>query len=205
MIIKYKEYIRKLSKKLKSDQGISVIEVMLAITIAGMIAGAITSFLFIHVKSFELSKNIIDLQYETQMSINQFGRVAMESMGLEYLQDATNNGALAETGDLIDPLAIAFFKSNTHITIFQYDSTEKTIYFRDEVELADATNGGPHNLDRTVNNWYVFAEDVESWTLNSGVSGDTFLDTNHINIELEFNHNDITLTLSNLFHMRNKQ
>lgn len=190
--------------KLNNEKGFTVIELMMAVTIAGMIAGAITSFLLMHVKSFELSKDLIDIQFEGQMTMNQMSRVVMEAQGIEYVLDATDVNGLNEIGNLVNPKALAFYRDNTHIIIFQYIEAEDVIMFRDNVILSGGI-GGPHNLSVIDNQWEIFAENVEGWTIGSGVESLSFLNTDTISIYIDFNKDDIKLTLNNLYKMRNKK
>lgn len=185
-----------------SEDGLSVVEVMLAITIAGMIAGAITSFLFMHIKSFELSKDLIDIQFESQVSMNQLSRVVMESEGILYLQDDLDASGLNNTGALINPKAIAFAKDSDMITLFQYDSISKALFF---IIIDTTSDPNPYNLDMSAKSWDIFAEHVDTWSVGSGVSNASFLNTDNISISLSFKDDDIELSLNNLFKMRNKR
>ncbi|MCF8018255.1 MAG: prepilin-type N-terminal cleavage/methylation domain-containing protein [Vallitaleaceae bacterium] len=103
-----------------SDKGFTTIELILAIAIAGIIMGAVGTFLNFNLKGFNATKEIIDIQYEAQLAMNQITAIAKESKGIEDIFDQGGNSRIDSPDLLINPSKIIFH---------QEDPIEGTIEF----------------------------------------------------------------------------
>lgn len=193
---------------LNQENGFTVIELMVATLIAAIITGAIGSFLVIHIKSFETTKDLVDIQYDSQIALNGLGEIVMESKGMSYLTD----GSAAETGDnLIEnlsesnqPLAFAFEKIDGSVVLFLYEKAHNTLWFSEpskDVIAYDLTVDSNEIND----SWFVYLEHLEGLELSSQTSGLSFKDSNQLYIVLSMKDGDSTLQVSNVFNMRNKR
>lgn len=73
-------------KYINNEKGLTLVEMLVALLISALITGAISSYLVVHIKTFEVSQDIIDLQYEAQLSVNEMSKSIMESRGLKEIQ-----------------------------------------------------------------------------------------------------------------------
>lgn len=75
-----------------NNKGFTTIELILAIAIAGIIMGAVGTFLTFNLRSFNATKAIVDMQYESQIGFNQLVDLLRESEGLLTVkgEDGTN-------------------------------------------------------------------------------------------------------------------
>jgi len=189
------------SKNIRHENdGFSVIELMLAIVIAGMMMGAVGGFLTAHIKSFETTLDVIDVQYEGQLALNALSKVAMESKGIYHVQLGVNDQTDANI-EIIDPLAIGFLNADESYTLFYFDKVNNKIIFKDEVK------GSPDykTLDITdTSKWFDFAFNIDSWRIKPGVGGKTYAATDNVYIYMHLLDDGSELTLSNLFKFRNK-
>ncbi len=63
---------------------------MVTLVIVTMLVGVIGSFLVMHLKSYETTKSVIDIQYEAQLALSRLGKVAMESAGVYNVNSESN-------------------------------------------------------------------------------------------------------------------
>lgn len=111
-----------------SDKGFTTIELILAIAIAGIIMGAVGTFLNFNLKGFNATKEIIDIQYEAQLAMNQITAIAKESKGIEDILDQGGSSRIDSPDLLINPSKIIFH---------QEDPIEGTIEF--EIDFDPST------------------------------------------------------------------
>jgi len=102
--------LRCISKNIK---GLTIVEVMVAIIIAGIISAAIGSFLVVHIKSYEVAQDVIDIQYEAQVALNGMSEIIMESRGLYEIQDQDGHSYI--DGTLIND----GYVSNARVLVFE--------------------------------------------------------------------------------------
>ncbi len=95
-----------------SDKGFTTIELILAIAIAGIIMGAVGTFLNFNLKGFNATKEIIDIQYEAQLAMNQITAIAKESKGIEDIFDQGGNSRIDSPDLLINPSKIIFHQED---------------------------------------------------------------------------------------------
>lgn len=191
-----------------------MIELMVAIAIAGIISSAIGAFMIFHISSYESTKKIIDIQYESQVGLESFGKIAMESKGIYKLEDSSGVDKLATSLEIVNPRFIVFKSEDldavTTIEIPIYyayfiDYTKDEIYFQqcsDEVEIISFYNS-------TKNNTNLFMQYVDSITISQigkDINGlvPSYADTNAIQLQLNMKNHDAEFTISNQYEFRNK-
>ncbi|PKM57874.1 MAG: hypothetical protein CVU98_03880 [Firmicutes bacterium HGW-Firmicutes-3] len=113
---------------MNSNKGFTTIELILAIAIAGIIMGAVGTFLNFNLKGFNATKEIIDIQYEGQLAMNQITAIAKESKGIEDIFDQGGSSRIDSPDVLINP---------SKIILHQEDPIEGTIEF--EIEYDPST------------------------------------------------------------------
>lgn len=195
---------KSLRKRLNNENGFSAVELMAAVTIAGLILGAITAFLTANIRSFETTVDVIDVQYEGQLAYNALGKTAMESTGISLIFGKSGAEAVdtdkTNTSTLVDsPVAICFENSDGSAYTFYFDEANNKIIFKTETIEANK-----HTLDIGADDWYDFAFNVSGWTFDPGIDGATFRSTDHIQVTMDMEDGEISLNLSNLYKMRNK-
>ena len=186
---------------LHNEKGLSAVEMVLAVAIAGLIIGSLTGYLTTHIKSFETTVDVVDVQYEGQLAYNALGKVAMESTGISLVYGALTD-LTATSNPVVDPEAICFENSDGSAYTFYFDSANHKILFKTESSASEK-----HTLDVypvQAADWYDFAFNVKSWTIDPGVNGQIYRNTDNIQIKIEFEDGDVSLNLSNLYKMRNK-
>jgi prepilin-type N-terminal cleavage/methylation domain-containing protein len=178
----------------KNQSGFTLVEVMVTLVIVTMLVGVIGSFLVMHLKSYETTKSVIDIQYEAQLALSRLGKVAMESAGVYNVNSESNPTLIVfeYNDDYHDPNKKMIFYYDGNMVLF------KTL----NKETLDATDLS-YDSDDLNSSWYVFANYVDSWTItpNAGV---TFDESTGINITMNFKKNDAVITVSNSFKYRNK-
>ena len=93
---------------MNSNKGFTTIELILAIAIAGIIMGAVGTFLNFNLKGFNATKEVIDIQYEGQLAMNQLTAIAKESMGIEDILDEAGNPSIDVANVIVNPKKIIF-------------------------------------------------------------------------------------------------
>jgi len=184
------------------QEGFSLIELMAAIAIAGVLIGSIGGFLTIHLRSFETSGSMINLQVESQMAMNTFENIFIESKGIILLynqkeEDSLNNKTCDQPKYLVvkgeSTLAIAFY----------YNVSESTIQFVQKSSSELETMEKINELDK--NDWYDFAYNVTSWKIESGVNNKSLKETDNINLSLNMELKGADIEVGSLYKMRNKE
>lgn len=190
-------YKNLLGKRLMNEKGFSVVEMMLAITIAGILVGAIGSFLMMHIKSFETTKSVVDIQLEGQIAINTFGKQAMEAEYIDGIIDEFDIDQKATNTVISNPKQIIFKKldnsGNDEYFIIEFVPLDDKLIFK-QTPNADYTGGI----------WYDFAYHVRDWSLSPGIGGDNYEDTDNAYITLNMSLGGAEVEISNLFKFRNK-
>lgn len=77
-------------------KGFTTIELIIAITIAGIIMGAVGTFMTFNLRSFNATTDIIDIQYEGQLAMTQLVDIIRESKGVESITGYTTTDATDE-------------------------------------------------------------------------------------------------------------
>lgn len=151
---------------LKNKKGLTMIELMLAILIAGIITAAIGGYLAVHIRSYETAQDLVDVQYEAQMALNGMSEIIMESRGLYEIESQAGtfftDGDLGTTGIntdgyVEDVRALVFTGleeggfSVYHVFVKEADSTELMYYNTTDAAIFN-------DLDRAT----MFARNIKS-------------------------------------------
>ncbi len=198
--------LKTLIKLQKNEKGMSAVEMMLAVAIAGIVMGSIAAFLTAHIKSFETTIDVIDVQFEGQLAFNALGETAMESMGLGYVEDSTGGVAVFTSIpglEIVNPNAIGFINADDTKVLFVYDDANDKIVFRDAI-AASESNPYDHSDISDKSIWFDFAYNIDSWSIGSGVGNNSYKNTDNMYIYMELQDGDVYMNLSNLFQFRNK-
>lgn len=182
----------------KEKSGFSVVEMMLAIVIAGILVGAIGGFLMMHIKSFETTKSVVDTQLEGQIAINTFGKVAMEAQSIELLLDESDVDQKGTNVEIINPKRIVFKSlddaGHDEYFVLTYIPLEDKLVFK---QTSDSTY--------VLGTEYDFAYYIKDWKLSPGIGGKNYGETDNIYITVNMSTGGAEVELSNLFKLRNKR
>ncbi|PKM96168.1 MAG: hypothetical protein CVU84_00165 [Firmicutes bacterium HGW-Firmicutes-1] len=194
-------------KMIRSNQGFTVAEMFLAVLIAGIITSAISTFIMIHIKTYEETKNIIDLQYEGQTALNQMAKTAMESAGVHNMNGVTDL-SLITTEQAVD--GVDEFIAFKQIT--GYDITEQPTYIyhiftmksNDQIRYSTSVNSDLSSaIDRGI-----FAINIISMRFtpgkNNATSNESFETARSIEIEFSFINDGSDLNVKTQAKFRNK-
>lgn len=88
--------------KIRQDnRGLSLVELIIAVTVSLVVLSAVTLFMYSAQKSYKLAAETIDLQVEAQLLMEQLGNWVMESNHVEVVTD-TSTGIIGEILVLYD-------------------------------------------------------------------------------------------------------
>lgn len=178
-----------MNKYLKNQKGLSLVELMTAVVIAGAIVGAVSGFLHMHMKSYESTQDIVDIQYEAQLALNQMAEMIMESTGVH---DITNSDGAGATGNVsaLTPNMISFKDVSGLEQVFTkgvIPADENTIFYQDS------------SLPSRV----IFAQNVTSLSFRP-LNGYSFEKCNALEITMVLKKGGADLTLTTQVKIRNK-
>lgn len=180
---------------MNSNKGFTTIELILAIAIAGIIMGAVGTFLNFNLKGFNATKEVIDIQYEGQLAMNQLTAIAKESMGIEDIYN--------EDGDLSNDLANVII--NPRKIIFRHKDKDPVVGFIEyKIEYSSSTqeltctvtpNGGTPQS-------YIMASRIEQLRIEP-TNGIDFEYTKSIQIFLDMADGDAKMSTQSQVKFRN--
>lgn len=180
---------------MNNNKGFTVVELILAIAIAGIIMGAIGSFLVFNLKGFNVTKNVIDIQYEGQLAMNQLTSIAMESEGIEAIKDEND----ADSIDVTTPISVNEVLFNhkelngvneeTTTYLISYDDTAKKLSVK--ITYPDTSTDS-----------YVMARYVTGFSLEA-TGGQDFEMTKSVEMHLSFGENMSKIDLQSHVKFRN--
>lgn len=179
-----------MNKHLKNQIGLSMVELMTAVVIAGAIVGAVAGFLTMHIKSYETAKDVVDIQYEAQLALNQMAEMIMESTGVDNI---TNGSGVGATGNVsaLEPNMISFKDVSGLVQIFTkgvLPDDENTIFYQDS----------------SLSNRVIFAQNVTSLTFRP-LNGYSFEKCNALEITMVLEKGGTDLALTTQVKIRNKK
>ena len=191
-----------LESSIKNEDGLSAVEMMVAVVIAGILIGAVAAYLTAHIRTFETTIDVIDIQYEGQLGFNALGKTAMESMGIWHVEGPGAPSVKNAINSRVDnPTLLCFENSNGTSTAFYYIAADNKIVFKDDIPN---THVVPTYTPANEATWYDFAFNVSTWSIEPGVGNETYEDTDNIYIYMELQDGGASMNLSNLFEFRNK-
>ena len=183
---------------LNNNRGFTTIELILAILIAGIVMGAVGSFLTFNLRSFNTTTDIIDIQYEGQLVMNQLVEVLRESEGISDVTGFSIGFPLEVENKLdaayeVVPTAFSFEHSSWNGTseditnyLIKYDATTKVI----SIESPPGSND------------YVMGQYVSSFSLEPVDTDFEFAD--NIIIRMSMEQDGASLNLESQVKIRNK-
>lgn len=102
--MRYGKILRGRREKMKQDnRGLTLIELIIAITVTSIILGAIILFMQSAVRSYETATNTIDLQMESHVMMEQLGAWIMEGNRIEVVEraDVSTDAGLTIDSDVL--------------------------------------------------------------------------------------------------------
>ncbi len=184
---------------MNKNEGFSTVELLVALLISSIIVTAIGSMLSFNIKSFKHSRETIDVQYESQIAMNQLTSLLSEATYIESV--VVFDGAFETTYDLSN-LDTLLDKNEIISLSFHSDFLEGTSYVDKLYTL---------NFDKA-NNIISNTIESESYELARNVTGfwiapinGSMKSANLFEITLEFDNNGKTLSLVQQVKMRNKE
>lgn len=108
-------------------------EVLTALTIAAIIISAITGFLLSNVKSYEVTQDTVDMQYQAQIALNIMAEIAMQSNGVELIYNGSSGNYMNVAAE-VRPHAVVF-KANNYYHVFTQDMSVDKDYILNYVKL----------------------------------------------------------------------
>lgn len=181
--------------------------------IAGIIMGSVGSFLVFNVRGFNVTKDIIDIQYEAQLSMNQLSSIAQKSTGIIRLEDdatPTPNDLLTQS-TAVTPITLEFHHledagggvDTTYYYVLTYDPVAMTI-----VCDVDEDSGGTRQdyqdfpLATFVENFTIEPTDIRDLSANQRHS---YADTNSIAINMTFTEGRASYDIQTEVKFRNME
>lgn len=183
---------------LLNQDGFSVVEMITAIAIAGMIMGVIGFFLTVHIKSYKVTDEVTNVQYEGQLVLNQMVKMAMESKGIDTID---NNITDLDSIYEITPFLVVFKRNDGGYDTFFLNSDKKILYYQN---FDDETGFNSLAVDSDVSDsMKKMGRYIESLTIEP-YEGVSFKDTPSVEISLAMKDGDVSYTASTEVKFRNK-
>lgn len=186
---------------MSDNKGFSTIELILAIAIAGIIMGAVGTFLIFNLRGFNATTDVIDIQYEGQLTINQLTDIAKESTGILVLE---NNGSpvadLLNTNVRTTPYRIEFKHYEREISdaTISNEIAHYTITYDD---VADEITVHILPEDET----YILGSYITSYEIEPISDAANFAEADSIQIYLTLESGDASIDLQTHVKFRNKR
>jgi len=182
---------------MSKNRGFTVIELIVSIAIAGIIMGAIGSFLLFNIRGFNATKDAIDIQYEGQLAMNQLTNIARESEGIKIIKDENGVDRLNLANEItvsevvFEHKKLVLGTEQTTTYVLKYDSSSEKI----TMNVKD--NSG------TVVETYEMTKYLTGFTLKPTGSQD-FEGTNSMEVHLIFRKKAAQIELQSHIKFRNK-
>jgi prepilin-type N-terminal cleavage/methylation domain-containing protein len=184
-----------------NNKGFTTIELILAIAIAGIVMGAIGSFLTFNLRGFNATTDVIDIQYEGQLAMNQLTNIARESTGVLLLDDEdTLSGDDFNSNIKITPNTLRFEHKATDPSNSMLELTTVYDLVYDEIDN-EISATITENDGSTIT--YVIARYIEAFTIKPG-DGLSFGDTKSIQMTMRLEQGAAHLDLQTHVKFRNK-
>jgi type II secretory pathway component PulJ len=129
---------------LKNEKGITVVEIMVALAMTGLIITAIGSFMTVNMKGYNSTKSSVNLQYEAQLIMNMLIDTLMEVSDIKLIQDQENDegsinlleevkGKLGKVVFIIPRKGSDGNKREYEVTLYREDGTQNLILKNEEI------------------------------------------------------------------------
>jgi len=178
-----------------SNKGFTTIELILAIAIAGIIMGAVGTFLNFNLKGFNATKEVIDIQYEGQLAMNQLTAIAKESKGVENILDEAGNPSINVANVIVNPKKIIFHHKDKDpvvgITIFEIEYDPSSQELTCTITQSDGTSQS-----------YIMASRIEELRV-APTNGIDFEYTKSIQIFMDMADGDAKMSIQSQIKFRN--
>ena len=186
---------------MSNNKGFTTIELILAILIAGIIMGAVGTFLTFNLGSFNTTTDVIDIQYEGQLLMNQMVSLLRESEGFDTITGNTVGDLTVE--DKIDA-TYEVVPDTFEFKHYEWDgSSELETGFQLVYDAANGvlinTTDNPTGTDPT----YDMGRYIESFTLEP--VGNDFQECDNVIIRLTLEEGGSSIELETQVKIRNKQ
>lgn len=190
----------------KNRKGFTTIELILAIAIAGVIMGAVGSFLTFNLRGFNQAKDIIDIQYEGQLAINQLSSIAQESIGITAIDDQGGTDSYTYTTE-VTPGTVEFVQDVVISGVdyeYTYHITYDPITDPDNPKILCQLDKENISASSTVSDaQYVMAQYVDAFTLEP--TGGSYQTTKSVVIKMTFAEGKASYDLQTEVKFRNKR
>ncbi len=183
---------------MNKNGGFTLVELLVAILISSIVVGLVGTMLSFNIKSFKSSRETMDVQYESQMAINQLNSLFSEATSIESIM--VNDGLLDITYDS-DDLDNLVVKSEVVRIILNSDFLENDVYVNKQYildfnkadkKIINSIDSETYELSRNVSNFWI-----------EPING-TMKTANLFELSLEFDNNGRTISLNQQVKMRNK-
>lgn len=199
---------------LRSQNGFTVVELMVAVLIAGAVTAVITGYLLAHIRSYEAAKAIVDIQYEGQLALNQMSRIAMESTGVTHIV-TIDEVTGAEIDNMDKKTIITLNDDGEYIAFRELEEDGSELYHIYTVRNNNIINysQSEHNDLSDPTTESLFARHVVALSVTPGKSNrdsslisdnEDFQEAYSIDLELDLESGDATLNLKTQAKYRNK-
>lgn len=122
--------MRKGSKK-RDNRGLTLVELIVAISISTILIGAAWQFVLTGTKSYNSQKSKVDMQMEVQQTMNQIENLVVDAnRSIAYLVDATETGNDAQVDESILESA-----STKTINIYGTEKISQIVWQKDEKQV----------------------------------------------------------------------
>lgn len=187
---------------MSDNKGFSTLELIITIAIAGIIMGAVGSFLVFNLRSFNATTDVIDIQYEGQLAINQLADIAKQSTGILALED---NGSPA--GDLMN----TFNRTTPYFLQFEHrerdpadPSSDADVITTYDITYDDITNDITVRVLPT-DETYILGSYITSYEIEPISDAANFAEADSIQIYLTLESGDASIDLQTHVKFRNKR
>lgn len=180
-----------------SEKGFTTVELMVAILIAGMIMGAVGSFLTFHIRSFNSNQAVVNTQYEGQLAMNQLTDIAMASEGIVTMTNLSGTSLMDNTG-VVTPYSITFRQEE------RVSGVDQIVLYKLTYDQATATMMMEITRGTTVEPTYVFATHITNFSIQ-GNDGLSFSNAKGVNVVMNLQDGNAKLELQTQIKFRNKR
>ncbi len=184
---------------MNENGGFTLVELLVVLLISSVVLALLGTLITFNVKSFNNSRDMMDIQYESQMAMNQLSEIFSEAT---YIEAMVISDGITETAYNLNDLDSLIDKCNiisvlVHCDVLEsgtyLDKVNNISYDKNENKIFNEIDGESYELARNVN--YIWIRPV-----NGSMSS-----ANLFEINLELENNGKTINLIQQVKMRNKE